>query len=58
MSERVGRGAAWTDERGTSERVRRGAARTDERGTSERVRRGEVGMGRRAGPRTRAGYPA
>jgi hypothetical protein len=45
MSERLGRGAAWTDERDRSEEGRR---------------RSEVGMGSRAGPgpRTRAGNSA
>jgi Mg-chelatase subunit ChlD len=40
MSEPEGRGAAWTEERGTSDEGRR---------------RSEGGMGRRAGPRRRAG---
>jgi 8-oxo-dGDP phosphatase len=43
MSEPEGRGAAWTDERGTSDEGRR---------------RSEGGMGRRAGPRRRAGSTA
>src|ERR1700730_7021210 len=40
VSEPEGRGAAWTEERGTSDEGRR---------------RSEGGMGRRAGPRRRAG---
>ena len=40
MSEPKGRGAAWTEERGTSDEGRR---------------RSEGGMGRRAGPRRGAG---
>jgi hypothetical protein len=43
VSEPEGRGAAWTEERGTSDEGRR---------------RHEGGMGRRAGPRKRAGYRA
>ncbi|HEX9538847.1 MAG TPA: ABC transporter ATP-binding protein [Streptosporangiaceae bacterium] len=43
MSEPEGRGAAWTEERGTSDEGRR---------------RSEGGMGRRAGPRRRAGDTA
>ena len=52
MSEPKGRGAA----RGTREPKGRGAVWTEERGTSdEGRRRSEGGMGRRAGPRRRAG---
>ncbi len=43
VSEPAGRGAAWTEERGTSDEGRR---------------RSEGGMGRRAGPRRRAGDTA
>ncbi len=43
MSELEGRGAAWTEERGTSEPEGRGAAWTEERGTSDEGRRRLIG---------------
>src|SRR5713226_6496903 len=63
QSELPGRGAAWTEERGTSDEGRRRlkAPRraSGEQGTSdEGRRRSEGGMGRRAGPRKRAGSRA
>jgi hypothetical protein len=66
VSEPEGRGAAWTEERGTSDEGRRrmkgewggGRGPGGER-EAENERRGkaahEGGMGRRAGPRRRAG---
>ncbi len=58
MSEPEGRGAAWTEERGTSDEGRRrlkGAPEASGRQSTsdEGRRRSEGGMGRRAGPRTR-----
>src|SRR5260370_10157054 len=43
MSELEGRGAAWTEERGTSEPAGRVAAWTEERGTSDEGRRRLIG---------------
>jgi hypothetical protein len=58
VSEPEGRGAAWTEERSVSEPEGRGAAWTEERSVSEPEGRSEGGMGRRAGPRRRAGNRA
>src|ERR1039457_5606708 len=63
VSELEGRGAAWTDERGTSDEGRRrlkGApeAHSKQSTSDEGRRRSEGGMGRRAGPRKRAGDTA
>jgi len=63
MSELEGRGGAWTEERGTSDEGRRrlkGApeAHRKQSTSDEGRRRSEGGMGRRAGPRKRAGDTA
>ena len=59
-SEPPGRGAAWTEERGTSDEGRRRPqaprrASGEQSTSDEGRRRSEGGMGRRAGPRRRAG---
>src|ERR1700676_3286023 len=60
MSEPEGRGAPWTEERGRSDEGRRRLKSAPETSGQQRTsdegrRRSEGGMGRRAGPRRRAG---